>query len=171
MADGTTLAAISFPDRFRATEFLTAMQRLTKQGHLLVQDAVFVTKAEDGRTDMEETTDLETGQAAMGGALWSGLFGLLLGGPIGMVVAGGIGAGAGAVTAKAVDLGIKDQFITELGEIIQPGTTTLALLVSHIDEEPLIAELKRFAGARYVAGDLPPDVLPAVRSALDDATS
>lgn len=169
MADNTTLAAILFPDTFRANEFLTATSRLTSQGHLLVQDAVFIVKDEDGKTDVKETTDLEVGGAAATGGLWTGLFGLLLGGPIGMVVAGGIGAGVGALTAKAVDLGVKDEFIAELKDSVRPGTTTLALLLSHIDEGPLRAELERFPGARLVAGHLPPGVLDAAR-VLSEAT-
>lgn len=166
--DETRLVAISFPDTFRATEFLTAMTRLTSEGHLLVQDAVFVVADEDGRTYVKETSDLPTGGTALGAGLWSGLFGLLLGGPVGMLVAGGIGAGMGAVAAKAVDMGIKDEFIASLREGIQGESTTLALLVSHIDEGPLLEELSRFEGAKYVAGDLPPTVVQSVRDALGE---
>lgn len=71
MTDDTTLAAISFPDAFRA--FLTAMNRLTSQGHLFVQDAVFVNKDNDGNTTVQEITDLETGGTALNTGLWSGL--------------------------------------------------------------------------------------------------
>src|SRR3954470_13380436 len=99
------LAAISFSDELRAVEFMTAMTRLARDKRLSLQDAVFVIKDEQGKTHVRETKDLQPGSTALGVGLWSGLFGLLLGGPVGMLVAGGIGAGAGALTAKIVDVG------------------------------------------------------------------
>ncbi|CAN5754299.1 hypothetical protein BH24ACT2_BH24ACT2_00210 [soil metagenome] len=166
MANDQTLVAISFSDTFRATEFLTAATRLAAEGHLVVRDAVFLVKDGDGKTYVKETTDLETGGAALTGALWASLFGLVLGGPVGLLVGGGIGAGAGALTAKAVDIGVTDELISQLREAAQAGTTTLILLVSHIDQEPLLAELHRFEGARLVYGDLPESALDRLRDAL-----
>ncbi len=171
MANDQTLVAISFSDSFRATEFLTAANRLASDGHLIVRDAVYLVKDADGKTYVKETTDLETGGAALTGALWASLFGLVLGGPVGLLVGGGIGAGAGALTAKAVDIGVSDDLISQLREAAQAGTTTLILLVSHIDQEPLLSELRRFEGAQLVYGDLPESALDRVRAALSGETS
>ena len=162
------LAAISFDDDLKAVEFMTAVTRLARDGKLTVHDAVFVVKAPDGKTYVRETKDLQPGRTAIGAGLWSGLFGLLLGGPVGMLVAGGIGAGAGAVTAKVVDVGVTDDFVAQLREMVQPGTTTVAVLADDIDVDAVIAELQRFAGARYVAGNLPLAGIQAVRDALGD---
>lgn len=162
------LAAISFSDELRAAEFLTAMTRLSRDGRLKVRDAVFVVKNDEGKTYVRETADLQAGQAAIGSGLWSGLFGLLLGGPVGMLVAGGIGAGAGALTAKIVDVGVTDEFVQQLRDMVRPGTTTLALLADHIDADAVVEELKRFEGARYIAGNLPLDGIQRVRDALGD---
>lgn len=165
------LAAISFPENLRAVEFMTAMARLAQNGHLVVRDAVFVMKDENGKTVVRETTDLETGKTALGTAMWSGLLGLLLGGPVGMLVGGGIGAGAGAITAKVVDVGVSDEFVDQLRELVQPRTTTLALLADRIDTGPVLEELKRFDGARYIAGNLPLDAIQRVRDAIGDPTA
>jgi uncharacterized membrane protein len=165
------LAAISFGDDLRAVEFMTAVTRLARDGKLALQDAVFVVKSADGRTHVRETKDLQPGQTAIGAGLWSGLFGLLLGGPVGMLVAGGIGAGAGAVAAKVVDVGVTDDFVAQLREMVQPGTTTVAVLADHIDTEAVLAELQRFEGARYVAGNLPLTAIQSVRDALGDPAS
>lgn len=165
------LAAISFPDDLRAVEFMTAMTRLARDGRLVVRDAVFVVKDQAGKTYVRETKDLETGRTAVGTGVWSGLFGLLLGGPVGMLVAGGIGAGAGALTAKIVDVGVTDEFVAQLRGMVQPGTTTLALLADEIDTDAVRAELERFEGARYIAGNLPLDAIQRVRDALGDTAS
>jgi uncharacterized membrane protein len=165
------LAAISFDDELKAVEFMTAVTRLARDGRLSLHDAVFVVKNEDGRTYVRETKDLEPGSTAIGAALWSGLFGLLLGGPVGMLVAGGIGAGAGAVTAKLVDVGVTDDFVDQLREMVRPGTTTVAILAEDVDADAVLRELKRFEGGRYVAGNLPLAGIQAVRDALGDATA
>jgi len=162
------LVAFSFPDELRASEFLTAMTRLAREKQLRIHDAVFVVKTDDDKTYVRETTDLQVGQTALGTGMWSGLFGLLLGGPVGMLVAGGIGAGAGALTAKLVDVGVTDDFVAQLRELVQPGTTTLALLADVLDEEALTNELQRFEGARYVAGNLSLDGIARVREAIGD---
>lgn len=164
------LAAFSFDDELRAAEFMTAMTRLARAEKLRISDAVFVVKTTDGKTYVRETTDLQPAQTALGTGMWSGLFGLLLGGPVGMLVAGGIGAGAGALTAKLVDVGVTDEFVEQLREQVRPGTTTLALLAEVFDNDAVLAELQRFEGARYVAGDLPIQGIAAVRAALGDST-
>lgn len=166
-----TFAALSFPDGFRATEFATALARLESEGKILVRDAVFLVKDAEGKTYVRETTDLQVGSTAFGGALWSGLFGLLLGGPVGLLVGGAVGAGAGALTAKAIDLGVPDETIEQLKEVLTPGTTTVAVLASHIDRDAVIAELERFDGARYVWGTLDPDAVDEVQRALGEAAT
>ena len=177
MVDGTDssppsrLAAISFTDDLRAVEFMTAMTRLARDGRLALRDAVFVVKDQQGKTHVRETRDLQPGQTALGAGLWAGLFGLLLGGPVGMLVAGGIGAGAGAITAKVVDVGVTDEFVDQLREMVQPGTTTVALLGDLIDADAVLSELERFGGARYVAGTLSLDGIARVREALGDPTA
>jgi len=165
------LAAISFDDDLKAVEFMTAVTRLARDGKLSLHDAVFVVKHDDGKTYVRETKDLQPGTTAIGAALWSGLFGLLLGGPVGMLVAGGIGAGAGAVTAKVVDIGVTDDFVAQLREMVRPGTTTVAVLADNVDTNAVLEELQRFEGGRYVAGNLPLAGIAAVRDALGDQSA
>jgi uncharacterized membrane protein len=165
------LAAISFDDDLKAVEFMTAVTRLARDGKLSLHDAVFVVKHDDGKTYVRETKDLQPGTTAIGAALWSGLFGLLLGGPVGMLVAGGIGAGAGAVTAKVVDIGVTDDFVAQLREMVRPGTTTVAVLADNVDTNAVLEELQRFEGGRYVAGNLPLAGIAAVRDAIGDQSA
>jgi uncharacterized membrane protein len=169
-APGTVqrLAAISFDDDLRAVEFMTAITRLAREHKLTLHDAVFVVKNEDGKTHIRETKDLQPGPSALTGALWTGLLGLLLGGPVGMLIGGGVGAGAGAVAAKVVDIGVTDEFVAQLREMVQPGTTTVAVLADEVDTAAVLQELHRFEGARYVAGNLPLAAIEAVREALGD---
>jgi uncharacterized membrane protein len=161
-----TLVGISFADTFRAQEFLTATGRLASQERLKLVDAVFVTKDENGRTMVRETTDPGPGRSALSGALWASLFGLILGGPVGWVVGAGVGAGTGAVAAKIIDHGVSDEWVAWFRDAVASGTTTLALLVENLDPAALVAELERFAGARLVYANLDPQWLERMRTAL-----
>lgn len=169
-ADATepTLVGISFSDAFRAQEFLTAVTRLAANGRLRLRDAVFVGKDDSGKTVVRETLDPTPGRSALSGALWAGLFGLILGGPVGWIVGAGVGAGTGAVAAKVIDHGVSDEWVAWFREAVQPGTTTLALLVEDLDRDALVGELERFAGAKLVYANLDPQWVDRVRSALGD---
>jgi uncharacterized membrane protein len=167
--DPRKLIVLGFDSRLKAEEALLAATRLQTEGEIILHDAVFVTKDEDGSTRVTETVDETPGDAALSGGFWGMLFGTILAGPVGTVVGGAVSAGAGALVAKLVDTGISDGSIKSLRETIGTGTTALALLISHIHEEKLVAELHRFAGATLVATDLPEAAVAAVKAALETA--
>lgn len=163
------LVGISFDDIFRAREFLTAATRLAANGSLTLRDAVTVVKDENGKTVVQETTDPQPKQAALGGAMWAGLFGLLLGGPVGLIAGTALGAGAGAVTAQIVDIGISDEWVAWFREAVQPNTATVALLVTDVDRDALVAEARRFSGAHLVYANLDQRTLDRITEGLGGA--
>jgi uncharacterized membrane protein len=152
--DPQTLVGISFENAFRAKEFLTAVSGLAAAGRLSLKDAVTVVKDDSGKTSVHETIDPSPGRSAFSGALWAGLFGLILGGPVGWIAGLAVGAGAGAVTAKVVDLGISDEWVGWFKDAVQPGTATVALLVENLDRNALVTEAARFTGADLVYTNL-----------------
>ncbi len=168
--DARKLVVIAFEDDLRAQEFLLTSLRLVKDGQLALHDAVFITRRQDGRSSVRETTDITPGKGALGGAMWGVLIGTLLGGPIGALVGGAASAGGGALLAKLIDTGIKDEQVKQLRDTVRPGTTALALLVSHVSLGLLQTELERFPSATVMQSDLPEGALHAVRSAIDDVS-
>jgi uncharacterized membrane protein len=166
-----TLVGISFSDAFRAQEFLTATTRLASNDRLKLRDAVIVSKDGSGKTMVRETTDLEPGRSALSGALWAGLFGLRLGGPVGWAVGAGVGAGTGAVAAKVIDHGVSDEWVTWFRDTVDADTTTLVLLVEKLDRAALVGELERFAGAHLVYANLDPFWVGRMRTALGEPDS
>ena len=165
-----TLVGISFPDIFRAQEFLTAATGLAAHNLLEMKDAVIVVKDDDGKTTVRETIDPQPGRSALSGAVWTGLFGLIVGGPIGWVAGAAIGAGAGAATAKVVDLGVSDEWVAWFRDEVKPGTATIVLLVTHVDHDALVAEAARFSGARLVYANLEPSTIQEIKDAFGDPT-
>jgi uncharacterized membrane protein len=164
-----TILGISFADVFRAEEFSTATLRLVSQGKIELRDSVRIVKLADGKTHVRESIDPQPATSALSGGMWAGLFGLLLGGPVGWIAGTAIGAGAGAVRAKVVDLGIPDEWVAWFREAVQPGTSTVVLLVGTYDRAAVTAELGRFAGGHLVYANLPPDGINGIRTALGDA--
>jgi uncharacterized membrane protein len=161
-----TLVGIEFPDVYRAQEFLTATTRLAANGRLRLRDAVFVAADVEGKTVVHETRDPSPGRSALGGAMWAGLLGLLLGGPIGWIGGMAIGAGTGAVTAKVIDLGIPDEWVDWFRKAVDPDTVILALLVSDVDMPALVDESKRFTGAELVYANVDPTTLNQLEQSL-----
>lgn len=166
-----TLVGISFPDIFRAQEFLTAATRMAARGELALKDAVTVVKNAEGKTVVHETVDPQPIPSAMSGALWAGLIGLIVGGPVGWVAGLAVGAGAGAATAKLVDLGLADEWVAWFRDVVQPDTATVALLVTDLNRDALVAEAARFTGAELVYTNLDPSTMDRVKDALGDHTT
>ncbi len=169
-ADPRKLLVLAFDSPLRAQEAFLAVTRLTGEGHLLVQDAVFIQKREDGKVRVTETLDISPGDAALNGSLWGALIGTIVAGPVGLLAGGALSAGIGALVAKFTDIGVPDGKVEEIGKALEPSTTALALLVSHIDEAALTDELRRFTGATLVQTDLSADMVERLRGALSSRT-
>ena len=161
-----TLVGISFENAFRAQEFLVAASGLAAAGKLKLKDAVTIVKDDSGKTVVHETVDPTPLRSALSGAMWAGLFGLILGGPVGWIAGLAVGAGAGAVTAKVMDIGVPDEWVTWFRDAVQPGTATVALLVEDLDRNALVAEAARFTGAELVYANLDDATIERVRDAF-----
>lgn len=164
--DTETLVGVAFDDVFRAEEFLTAARGMQARQHLVLKDAVLVISHGDGRTEVRETIDPQGSRAAISGAIWVSLLGLLVAGPAGWLAGAAVGAGTGAVVAKAVDLGIPDEWVAWFQDAAHPGTATVALLVTHLDRNALVAEVERFRGARLVYANLDDHTVGRIADAL-----
>lgn len=165
-AEHSVIVGVSFDRPLLAQEFLIAMQRLRQDGTVTMTDAVIVTKQESGRVVVTETIDPSPGRAAITGALWTGLLGLILGGPVGWLAGLGIGAGAGAVTAKVIDLGLPDEWVAWFRDAVAPGTSTIVVLADSVDMPALTREAARFSGAELLHTTLPPGAYEELAAAF-----
>ncbi len=57
-----------------------------------------------------------------------------------------MGAGAGALSGKLTGIGINDQFIKDIGQTFQPGTSGLFILVRRVTPDKVLDALKGFKG-------------------------
>ena len=155
--DAAVIVGVSFDSATHAQEYLLAMAGLRNDKKLELKDAVVVTKGDDGKVRVVETVDPTPGKSALSGAMWTGLLGLLVGGPVGWLAGLGVGAGAGAVAAKVVDLGIPDEWVAWFKEAVRPGTSTVVILAEHLHVGALAAEATRFTGAELLYSSLQPE--------------
>jgi uncharacterized membrane protein len=167
--DNSKLLVISFEDGLRAQEFMLATAGLQQRGEIEIHDAVVISRDAEGKSHVRETTDLSPGQAGLGAGVWGLLLGTLFGGPIGGLVVGAASAGGGALFAKLVDTGVKDETVEQLRNTVPPGRTAVALLVSHVSVADLQRELARFPNAELIETDMPEAAVAAVQNALQEA--
>ena len=94
---------------------------------------------------------------------------MILGGPVGWVAGAVVGAGAGVVAAKVIDLGISDEWVTWFRDEVEPGSAIVAILISDFQPETLLGEARRFTGSRLVYANLDDRFLERLTEALDDS--
>jgi uncharacterized membrane protein len=164
--DGQQILAIVLDKPTRANEVLLALAHLQAEGKLRMHDAVVVAKDAEGRSQVVETVDVTPAKGALAGS-WFGILGsFLIGGPAGLAVILG-GAAAGALYGKIVDKGLDDDWVKQMADWIDPGTSALLLLVDDGFEPAVIDELARFEGTgEVVFSTLPAAVKAEVEAAL-----
>jgi uncharacterized membrane protein len=165
--DSPVLVGVAFRQRLMAQEYLMAMSRLRSEGSLRLKDAVIVEKRDNGEVKVTETIDPTPGRSALNGAMWTGLLGLFVGGPVGWIAGIGIGAGAGAMTAKIIDLGIPDEWVDWFKQAVQPGTSAVIILAEQIDVGALHREAQRFPGAELIESTLPEAAIADLAAAFE----
>jgi uncharacterized membrane protein len=163
-----TLFGLSFDSISRAQQFMLAIKDLASRRRLHLVDAVLVVKGDDHRVRVHETIDPQAARSAISGAMWVGLLGLLVGGPVGWIAGLGIGAGVGAATAKVIDLGIPDEWVRWFKDAVQPGSATVLVLASDIDQRALGAEVERFPNVRLVHTTIHTEAFSQLRSAFNE---
>jgi uncharacterized membrane protein len=155
------LVAIAYPDEATAKEVLNTLARLQTEHSIELEDAVVVTRDQDGKVKLHQTTKTAA-MGATGGALWGGLIGLIFLAPLlGMAVGAAAGGAAGALT----DVGVDDKFLKELGANLEPGKAALIVLVHRSTPDKVLPEIRRFGG-EVIQSSLSDEAEAQLRAAL-----
>jgi len=138
----STLVVIGYDDRFKAEEVRLKLMKLQKEYLIDLEDAVVVTKDEEGKVKLHQALNL-TAVGAVSGGFWGSLIGLIFLNPLlGLAV----GATAGAVSGTLTDVGIDDKFMKELAETLTPGSSALFVLVRKATPDKVLEEIKGTGG-------------------------
>jgi uncharacterized membrane protein len=156
------LIAVGFSGKHRAAEVLGQLQALDAKEKIDLTDAVAAYRTDDGRLRIDRNIEPTTTQ----GAAFGGLIGAMLGGILAAPFTAGVSAAA-AATAVGVSVlgvgslgaavgagdaedwkatnGVPDDFVKQVGGMIQPGTSAVFALVRS-DADP-VTIAKQFSGA------------------------
>jgi uncharacterized membrane protein len=132
------LIAIAYRDQATAERVRDRLGEAIKAKVIEIDDAVVLTRNEDGKVKLHQAVN-PTATGAAGGALWGGLIGLIFLAPfVGMAV----GAAAGAAGGAMSDYGVDDRFMKELGEKLTPGSAALIVLVRSMTPDKILPNIQ-----------------------------
>ena len=129
-------------------EHIVSLKRENIQKPLIgIEDAAVAVRDQGGNVRIRQTLEgaLKTSTISTGG-LWGVLVGFLFGGPL---LGGLVGAGISWLLGRRVDVGINNDFITQVSEELKPGKSALLLLVKDTPVDVLSQTLNSQGGRLY----------------------
>ena len=138
----SNLIVVTFDDPEEAGKVLKSLRSVQKEGYLSLDDSAVVVKDEDGKVHVKNEMDRGVKIGAIGG----GALGLLIGSVFFPIAGLVIGALAGGLVGKSVDLGVDQKFVKEVSEDIQPGTSALFFIVRDAEPDVAVAALRPYKG-------------------------
>ena len=136
------LIVIGFENENQAFEMRAELAKLQKEYLIAMDDVVVVTKDDKGKVKLHQAANL-TAAGAVSGSFWGLLIGMIFLNPL---VGAALGAGAGALSGKLTDIGISDNFMKELGQILGNESSALFVLVRKVTADKVLDALKGFGG-------------------------
>jgi uncharacterized membrane protein len=135
-----SVVVVGFKDNSKAYEGFTVLKSLSDENKLTARSAAVVERDQDGKLQIKDSFDADSGVATAGGGFMGMLMGII-GGPVGMLLglSGGALAGGSFDFRRADD---QDEVLTQLNAAINPGHTVLVGQVN----EPTIEVLDKAMG-------------------------
>lgn len=158
------LVVVGFDNELKADEVLHKLGEMEKEHLVDLEDAVVVIKDTKGKVKVKQSYDLVTSGAISGG-FWGSLIGLLFLHPLLGVT---VGLATGALSGAFSDIGIDDDFIKDLGETLETGTSALFLLVRKATPDKVLEELRPYGG-RVLQTSLSKSDEASLKAALEKA--
>ncbi|HKI69651.1 MAG TPA: DUF1269 domain-containing protein, partial [Verrucomicrobiae bacterium] len=128
MAESMELIIAVFDDKSKAEVAAATLGRVGKRELSGAVNVARIDHTADGGIHYTESADPDAERGGVFGAVTGGLLGIL-GGPVGIILGAGAGAIMGAATAQVVDSGFPDDYLQQIGEALQPGSSAVLTLV------------------------------------------
>jgi uncharacterized membrane protein len=159
----TELLAIVFPGETRAREVLEVVNRLHREGAVDLHNAAVITRDAAGKTTIHERNDFTSREGAVSGAVLGGVVGLLRGKLLGDAL---LGAGAGYVASKLLDLGFDDRFLKDIAASLTPNSSALVLAIEFDRLDEALRALDPYHGT-IIRQTLPADQAQKLAAAME----
>ena len=180
----STLIVVGFKkDMFRASQVLNELVDLDYDWTIDLDDAVAAYRDYHGKLRIDASFQMTTGEGAALGGLFGSLIGLTLGAIAAPVTAGAsaaaavvaagaaggaLGAAGGALDAKwwKDDFGIPEDFVKDVGTLVQPGDSAIFALLRSTDPTVVAAEFSNYGGT-VLSTTLTPEQAQKVEAVLN----
>lgn len=186
----STLIVVGFKkDMFRASKVLSELVDMNYDWTIDLADAVAAYRDYNGKLRIDASYQPTTGEGAAVGGLLGSLVGLTLGAiaapftagasaavAAGTVAAGTVGGAALGAVGGAVDatwwkedFGIPNDFVRDVGELVQPGDSAIFALIRRGDPTVVAARFDEYGGV-VLQSTLTPEQTKKVEDALRGKT-
>jgi uncharacterized membrane protein len=156
------LVVIAFDDPEEAGKVRHTLSSVQQTGHLSLNDSAVVVKDEDGKVHLKDEIDRGVKVGAVGGSV----IGLLIGSiffPIGGLILGAVG---GALVGKLMGTGVSKDFISEVTDELEPGSSAIFFIVRGDDPNVTVAALRDYDG-KILQTTLPDEAEDTLRRHLE----
>lgn len=181
----STLIAVGFKkDMLRASTVLNELVDMNYDWTIDLDDAVAAYRDYNGKLRIDSSYQMTTGQGAALGGLFGSLIGLTLGalaapvaaGASAAVAAGAIGGGVIGAVGAALDVkwwkddfGISEDFVKDVGKLVQPGDSAIFALLRSADPTMAAARFSDYGGV-VLSTTLNPEQAQKVEEVLNGKT-
>lgn len=188
----STLIVVGFKkDMYRASEVLNQLIDMDYDWTVDLHDAVAAYRDHNGKLRVDQSYQMTTGEGAAAGGLFGSLIGLTLGALAAPFTAGAsaavaastvaastvaagalggaaLGAAGGAMDAKwwKEEYGIPEDFVDDVGTLIQPGDSAIFALLRSADPVVVAAQFSGYGGT-VLQSNLTKEQSDKVQSVLD----
>ena len=173
-------------DKFRASEVLNELSEMNDDWVIDLKDAVAAYRDDQGKLRVDQSYQMTTGEGAALGGLWGSLIGLTIGviaAPVtagasaavaagsmaaGVLGGGALGAAGGAIDADwwRKDYGISEDFVRDVGAMVQPGDSAIFALLRRGDRNELADRFRGYGGT-IIQSSLTKEQADKVQAVLD----
>ena len=144
MVGMSNLVVLTFDNETDARDALKSLREMEKMGQVSIEDTAVVVKDRSGKVKV----DNEVSGAVETGAVVGGTLGLMI--SFLFPVAGiAIGLGGGALVAKLMETGVDGNFVKDLSNELQPGTSALFIVGRGSNHAVVLRALEPFKGTVY----------------------
>lgn len=137
----TEIIVAGFKGETTADEVLINLEKAEQIHTIKLDEAVIAIRKTDGAIKIKHSNELVLTDSALGSA-----FGMVIAGPVGLLVGGLIGAALGETLKVLTHVGISDQFVTQVAEILEPGNSAIFIQSHRHISNDIVAELEKFDG-------------------------
>lgn len=159
----SSLVVVAFDSPDEAASVLESLRAQTRYNNISFKDTAVVSKDADGKIHVKNEVSQGTMTATGVGALLGLMLGMFLFPLTGLL----IGAGGGAIIGRLMNLGVDKDFVKEVSDSLQPGTSALFVLVQDANPAVVRAVLEDHKG-KVLQTTLSPEAEAALQRALEN---